>query len=550
MSAPLSDARALTRRVSQASQYELLARIATGGMATVFMGRLSSSMGISRLFAIKRPHAHLVEDPRFVEMLIAEANVACRIHHANVVAVQSVETVDGHLSLIMDYVEGASVAELCGKWAGSLLPAAVALRIVIDACAGLHAAHLVEGDDGRCLGVVHRDISPQNILVGVDGGSRVTDFGIARISSAHRATRTGRIFGKAPYMAPEYIASGNVDRRGDIFALGVVAWEMLAGQRLFLGPNEFASLQRVREGVVPSVRDFAPSLPFAIDAVLARALERNPHGRYQTAQQFASALESCARDHGLVASQADVGACVRLAVGPELAWRRTLLREHGDASAVPARARDTITGVMATELASGAGPLAPGRDPTALMSVLTVQHSESLEIPGVSPSRSRARARAAVIFLAAASLGSAVVVVRDRRPAAVEPTASAPSDPSRATPPSESSAANSALANQLARADTMLNAPAESRHFESAGSPSATTPSFPTAPPQFPPAPARTHRTREPGRAGAPLSATPSPVAAAAPKSPAPAAVAAAVKPLASSPEEARDKAPPNPYEP
>ena len=170
-------------RLPSSSRYELLVKIASGGMATVYVGRLSSVVGSSRLVAIKRAHAHLMEDPAFAKMLIEEAKLASRIHHPNVVAVQSVEEVEGELLLVMDYVEGASLADLV-NYEELPMPARVAVRALLDGCAGLQAAHELTDDDGKSLGIVHRDVSPHNILVGVDGVARLTDFGIAK-SSGH-----------------------------------------------------------------------------------------------------------------------------------------------------------------------------------------------------------------------------------------------------------------------------------------------------------------------------------------------------------------------------
>ena len=550
MSAPPGGTLIHPTHASTASRYTLLFRIASGGMATVFVGRLSSSIGVSRLFAIKRPHPHIIEDPGFLRMLVAEADVASRIHHANVVAVQSIERLEGELLLVMDYVEGASVAELCRKLNDPRLPAPVAFRILLDACAGLHAAHQIEDDDGRLLGVVHRDISPHNILVGVDGSARVTDFGIAKIATAHRATRTGTIFGKAAYMAPEYIESGNVDLRGDIFALGVVAWELLTGQRLFQGPNEFASLRLVKEGVVPSVRDFVPSLPRGIDEVLARALEKKPCGRYASAEQFASELESYARDHGLVASHADVGARVKLAVGTELARRRAILSEHLDSSPIRTAGRNAETAALGGEPPSAADRASPLREPTLLMSVLTVRDSEPMQIPGLArPSRARALSRGAVVLLAAASLG-AVAVVRARSPAAPVSTSTGTSIALAPAALPDSAAATSASVLPLAREKSTLEGSGAGRYSGPPEHPRALSAGTLSSPVGLLPQatmPARTRRTRDPARAGAPAStlvAVPS-----AQKTPPPPAAPAVAKPPPPPLDDGRDKAPPNPYE-
>ncbi|MBS2017911.1 MAG: serine/threonine protein kinase [Deltaproteobacteria bacterium] len=324
-------------RLPSSSRYELLVKIASGGMATVYVGRQSSVVGTSRLVAIKRAHAHLLEDPAFSKMLIAEAKLASRIHHPNVVAVQNVEELEGELLLVMDYVEGASMADLWG-YEEVPLPARVAVRNVLDACAGLQAAHELTDDDGRPLGIVHRDVSPHNILVGVDGVARLTDFGIAKSSGGHTGsagqhTTTGALKGKVAYMAPEYVESGKLDARSDVFALGVVLWEALTRERLFRGANEVESLKLVLAAHVPRASEVAPWVGKGLDDVLAKALARSPNDRFATAAEMADALETAARREDLIATASQAGAYVKKAAGEALARRRTLIREKSDQSA-------------------------------------------------------------------------------------------------------------------------------------------------------------------------------------------------------------------------
>jgi serine/threonine-protein kinase len=295
------------------SRYELLVKIASGGMATVYVGRLSGAAGITRLVAIKRAHAHLLEDVAFSKMLIAEAKLASRIHHPNVVAVQNVEEAEGELLLVMDYVEGASLADLLGS-DDIPLPARVAVRVLLDGCAGLQAAHSLEGDDGQPLGIVHRDVSPHNILVGVDGVARLTDFGIAK-SSGHTGsaaqTSTGALKGKVAYMAPEYVEAGQLDARSDVFSLGIVAWEALTRQRLFRGANEIESLRLVLATDVARPSEVAPWVGKGLDDVIMKALARSPRERFTTASEFGDALEAAARREDLIATAAQVGTVVR-----------------------------------------------------------------------------------------------------------------------------------------------------------------------------------------------------------------------------------------------
>ncbi len=371
-------------QLPRSSRYELLVKIASGGMATVYVGRLSSTIGASRLVAIKRAHAHLLEDPAFAKMLIAEARLATRIHHPNVVAVQNVEEIEGELLLVMDYVEGASLADLM-QFEERPLPARVAVRALLDACAGLHAAHELVDDDGRPLGIVHRDVSPHNILLGIEGIARLTDFGIAK-SSNHTAsggrTTTGALKGKVSYMAPEYIESATLDVRSDVFALGIVAWETLTRRRLFRGPTEVESLKLVLLTEVPRPSEVAPWLGPALDEVILKALARSPAARFATAAELAEALETAARQSDLIAKHTDVAAFVRAAAGEGLEHRRGLIRErHADAvptldeaiepvrigrsegtASFEIRARESVTAPFPSSRALSLGPEAQAPD--------------------------------------------------------------------------------------------------------------------------------------------------------------------------------------------
>ena len=218
-------------------RYEPLVKIASGGMATVHLGAMRGELGFRQLVAIKRPHQHLLDDEAFRSTLMTEARLAASIHHANVVAVRDIETFGDSVQLVMDYIAGASLGDLILAWSkddGPRLAPSVAVRVVLDACAGLHAAHELADDAGKSLGLVHRDVSPQNILVGVDGLARVADFGIAKCADVSGAPTTrGSLKGKVGYMAPEYVRGMDLDRRADVFALGVVLWSRSSASASF-----------------------------------------------------------------------------------------------------------------------------------------------------------------------------------------------------------------------------------------------------------------------------------------------------------------------------
>ena len=217
--------------VLRVGRYEALRPIASGGMATVYLGRAEGARGFERQVAIKAMHPHLADDPEFVTMFLDEARMAANIRHPNVVPTLDVAEEGGQLFLIMEYIEGFSLHAMkraLKKQNGSV-PLPIALRIALDMLAGLHAAHELTSSDGAPMKLVHRDVSPQNVLVGVDGVSRIMDFGIARAEIRITATQGSQVKGKTAYMAPEQIRAQPIDRRCDVYAAGIVTWELITG---------------------------------------------------------------------------------------------------------------------------------------------------------------------------------------------------------------------------------------------------------------------------------------------------------------------------------
>ncbi len=273
-------------------RYALYGEIAAGGMATVHFGRLVGPVGFSRTVAIKRLHAHLAKDPEFVSMFLDEARLAARIQHPNVVATIDVVPIEGEVFLVMEYVQGESLSQLhrSVRKQGRRIPTRIATAIMAGALHGLHAAHEARSERGDPLNIVHRDVSPQNVMVGADGNARVLDFGVAKAAMRVQSTREGQIKGKVRYMAPEQLR-GTVDRRSDVFAAGVVLWEALTGERMFNVDDPFAIMVLLAERPVTSPRAVDPSISPELEAVVMRALERDPAARYQTAREFAVDLE-------------------------------------------------------------------------------------------------------------------------------------------------------------------------------------------------------------------------------------------------------------------
>ncbi len=273
-------------------RYALYDRFASGGMASVHIGRLVGPVGFARTVAIKRMHPQFAGDPEFVSMFLDEARLAARIRHPNVVPTLDVVAMEGELLLVMDFVHGESLARLirvATERHERIRPSIVA-TIMAGVLHGLHAAHEATDERGEPLEVVHRDVSPHNVLVGVDGVARVLDFGVAKAVGRLQTTREGQLKGKIAYMAPEQIR-GKVSRGTDIYAASVVLWEALTGKQLFAGENEGQVLDQVLRGTSVRPSTHAPDVPPTLDAVAMRGLNVVPALRYLTARDMACALE-------------------------------------------------------------------------------------------------------------------------------------------------------------------------------------------------------------------------------------------------------------------
>lgn len=283
-------------------RYEMLSTIASGGMATVHLGRIVGAGGFERLVAIKVMHEQLVGEPEFVAMFLDEARLAAQIHHPNVVATLDVQQDEEGVFLVMEYVEGPSFHQMLKtlRKENKKLSLPLSLRVMMDTLAGLHAAHELTAADGSPLNLVHRDVSPQNILVGVDGIAKLTDFGVARAEARLAGmTRDGAIKGKISYMAPEQAKSMGVDKRTDIYAAGLVFWEILTGRRAFQGKLDVAMLTKILGGVQTPPHVVNPDVPPGISAICMRALAVEPNQRYASAAEFAEELEFAASAEGV-----------------------------------------------------------------------------------------------------------------------------------------------------------------------------------------------------------------------------------------------------------
>lgn len=306
----------------QLGRYRVLLPIASGGMAQVFLAYSTAMGGFEREVAIKITHDHLKDNLHFFTALMDEARLAGRIRHPNVVSVLDVGEAPDGVFIVMDYVEGDSLAGL-SKTVEGRLPIEVSLRVLDDVLSGLHSAHELRDADGVPLDVVHRDVTPHNVLVGIDGISRITDFGVAKAASRLTKTMTGIVKGKIAYMAPEQARTGPVDRTCDVWAVGVMAWELFTGRRMHEGLNDYALLLKVSRDPPPRLRHVRPDLPRALDEALAGALAMRPSDRHPTAEAFAEALSNAARQAGILAADSrGVKAFVSPLLMPTLEARR------------------------------------------------------------------------------------------------------------------------------------------------------------------------------------------------------------------------------------
>ena len=356
----------------QIGSYQVLLELGRGGMGTVYLGRIVFPGGIERLVAIKRAHPRLAASPEISERFINEARLTAHVHHANVVGMHQTGSDEDGPYMVFDYVEGESLAGLCDRIARpDRLPPRIAVRVLLDALAGLHAAHETVDAEGKPLGILHRDVSAENLLVGCDGVTRLTDFGIAKSQLSSVVTEQGIVHGKLVYLAPEYLRRAPTDRTLDVYAMGVTLWIALAGTIPWRDRSGAEVIQAIlNEGLPPLASEGVEVDPLLAD-IIACACEQKAARRFQSAREMFDALDAYGRAAGM-ASHMEVAEYVDRIVGFALRSRREKIKakrrelereptplvaadielapptEQADAPDVPARPRRDSVGIETT----------------------------------------------------------------------------------------------------------------------------------------------------------------------------------------------------------
>ncbi|GAC1367713.1 MAG: hypothetical protein NVSMB47_18690 [Polyangiales bacterium] len=448
-------------------RYLLYDELASGGMASVHLGRLIGTAGFARTVAIKRMHPQLAKDPEFVCMFIDEARLAARVRHPNVISTLDVVASADEVFLVMDYVAGESLSALlrAARQSGAPIPLPILGSIISDVLHGLHAAHDATDERGAALGIVHRDVSPHNVMVGRDGVARVFDFGVAKAASRLQSTQQGRVKGKLSYMSPEQLEQKPLDRRADVFAAAIVLWEALVGRRLFTGDDPGTTIAAVLHAPIAPPSTHVPALPVGLDEVVMKGLARDRAARWGSAREMAEALECVLHP----ARAQAVGAWVESAANEVLLRRAQRIAEiesgKSDVSANVPRAPNDPT---AATLQLGASPARSPAPTPSRTSAAADPVSGVSEGSAVHATAARARWRRPLLVGAAVALLGAVTIVGvsvARRSGTVtgaaEPSALAPSaPPSSLHAPGPSASAS--VPSTSASASGSANAPSSS----------------------------------------------------------------------------------------
>ncbi|ATB37986.1 hypothetical protein CYFUS_003412 [Cystobacter fuscus] len=382
-------------------KYVVKSKLAEGGMAEIYLATARGPEGFEKEVVIKRVRSFLSDDEGFVRMFIQEARLASRLNHANVVQIFDFDKHEDSYYLAMEYVRGTSLWNLRKRCRekGIRIPPVLVAYIGSQVAAGLHYAHRTRSPEGETLGLVHRDVTPHNVLLSFDGAVKLTDFGIAK--AGNKLTQPGVLKGKFAYMAPEQARGEEVDARTDVFALGVVLWEMLTGGRLFDGESDVAVLRAVQESVIVPPARLNPDVPEGLDEVVCTALEREPAARYQSAGELERALAQCVLRGATSVDDTDLGTFVRrlfdvpltqFMLSPAVLQDRSQRHRSGSTAVAPGesvseRPEPPSASRVAPEPQAGSAPAAP-REATAVMPGSTPSSGSLRLAPGNEPEAS------------------------------------------------------------------------------------------------------------------------------------------------------------------
>ncbi|MDC0749350.1 serine/threonine-protein kinase [Polyangium mundeleinium] len=388
-------------------RYELLVPIAQGGMAVVWAARMKGTRGFQKIVAVKTMLPELSQDPQFEDMFLAEAGLASRIRHPHVCEILDLGEQDGLIYIVMEWIDGEPLSQLAraARQKGGV-PMLIALRVCLNAALGLHAAHELQDEAGELVGLVHRDVSPQNILVTYDGVVKIVDFGVAKATAVSDtgATKDGQLKGKVPFMSPEQALGKAVDRRTDVFALGIVLYQLLASKHPFRGDNDMITLRRICDKEpAPSLLSAMPNCPPLLNEIVMKALEKEADKRYLSMAEFARALDRGIAELKLAGQpDEDVVAFVRSMLGERAEKRRTAIREGLKVADERAEQREQLKAQRAALLAqarANGGTIPPGllgnRMPTippglqsipppsgSMPDIATIAHGRASLVPG------------------------------------------------------------------------------------------------------------------------------------------------------------------------
>lgn len=300
-------------------RYRVIKRLEAGGMAEVYLGEASSLEGFKKRVAIKRVLPHLAQNENFIQMFLDEARLSARLSHANIVSVFDISARDDTYFLIMEFVDGANLKRILESLQrrGQRFPLPDAIYVCAEACRGLSYAHQLHDEHGHAIGIVHRDISPPNIMITKQGEVKVADFGLAKAGTQLSQTDPGVVKGKFSYLSPEAAAGREVDARADIFSLGIVLWEMLAGRRLFLGETDYATVKLIQQANIPRLAPLNNQVDETFEELLLKALTRAPEDRYQSAQEFGDALTGYLFARQLKVTHYDIAQLVTTAISDD-----------------------------------------------------------------------------------------------------------------------------------------------------------------------------------------------------------------------------------------